>query len=104
MKADVRNRTHKLWSRDYSAQICAEPVLVPRPSATEEDDGEWRESTVTILAFRRAVVSDPNHEGRRQALRADAQRGGHVGAGALRGGTSTASRLLRSVLLVAQSH
>ncbi|KAH7693569.1 CRE-BCMO-2 protein [Aphelenchoides avenae] len=39
VKADLEKRSHQRWNRDHSEQICAEPVFVPRPGASEEDDG-----------------------------------------------------------------
>lgn len=93
--------THQQWNRDHSQQISTEPVFVPRPVASEEDDGVLSFSTPSRkMTFRSPSLSDPDFERWRQAVCARAQRPGHAGTGALHRQASATSRILCSVLLI----
>ncbi|CAI4232991.1 unnamed protein product [Auanema sp. JU1783] len=40
VKADVTgNGNHKVWKKPKNSHMCAEPVFIPHPQLTEEDDG-----------------------------------------------------------------
>lgn len=39
MKANVKDSTHIVWTKDDSSQMCGEPIFVRNPNGEEEDDG-----------------------------------------------------------------
>uniref|UniRef100_A0A914WRG6 Uncharacterized protein n=1 Tax=Plectus sambesii TaxID=2011161 RepID=A0A914WRG6_9BILA len=39
IKVDVDNKTFIQWNKDHEEETCSEPVFVPTPGGTEEDDG-----------------------------------------------------------------